>query len=73
MYLWRGLTPNRPTIWSCKMCHVNNEKPKNNRIQLPDQERIRALGEKETYMYLRILEPGTFKQAEVKEKLKRIS
>ena len=37
-------------------------------IELPNQKRIRTLGEKETYKYLGILEVYTFKQAEMKEK-----
>ena len=40
-------------------------------IELPNQERIRMLGEKETYKYLRILEANTIKQVEMKEKIKK--
>ena len=36
-------------------------------IELPTQESIRTLGEKETYKYLRILAANTIKQAEIKE------
>ena len=36
-------------------------------IELPNQEKIRTLGEKETYKYLGILEPDTTKQVEMKE------
>ena len=39
------------------------------RIELPNQERIRMLGEKENYKYLGILEANTMKQAEMKEKI----
>ena len=39
-------------------------------IELPNQEKIRTLGEKETYKYLGILEAGTIKHAEMKEKIK---
>ena len=38
------------------------------RIELPNQEKIRMLGEKETYKYLGILERDNVKQAEMKEK-----
>ena len=38
------------------------------RIELRNQERIRTLGEKETYKYLGILEADTIKQVELKEK-----
>ena len=37
-------------------------------IELPNQEKIRTYGEKETYKYLGILEADTIKQAEMKEK-----
>ena len=36
-------------------------------IELPNQERIRTLGEEETYKYLDILEVDTIKQVEVKK------
>ena len=38
------------------------------RIELPNKEKVRTLGEKETYKYLGILEADTSKQAEMKEK-----
>ena len=38
-------------------------------IELPNQEKIRILGKKETYKYLGILEADTIKQAELKEKM----
>ena len=37
-------------------------------IELPNQEKIRTLGEKENYKYLGILEVDTIKQVEMKEK-----
>ena len=37
-------------------------------IELPNQEKIKILGEREIYQYLRILEVDTLKQAEMKEK-----
>ena len=39
-------------------------------IKLPNQEKIRMLGEKETYKYLGILEADTIKQMKMKEKKK---
>ena len=40
-------------------------------IELPNQGKIRTLGEKGTYKYLGILEADTIKQAKMKEKLKK--
>ena len=40
-------------------------------IELPNQERIRTLGEKETYKYLGILEADTVKSVEMKVKIKK--
>ena len=37
-------------------------------MELPNQNKIRTLGEKETYKYLGILEADTIKQMEMKEK-----
>ena len=43
-------------------------------IELPNQEKIRILREKETYKYLGILEVDTIKEMEIREKiLKRVS
>ena len=38
-------------------------------IEVPNQERIRTLGEKENYKFLGILEADTIKQVETKEKI----
>ena len=40
-------------------------------MELPNQEKIRALVEKETYQYLGNLEAETIKQVEMKEKIKK--
>ena len=40
-------------------------------IELPYQEEIRSLIEKETYEHFGILEADTIKQAEMKEKVKK--
>ena len=39
-----------------------------NRLEVPSHEKIRTLGEKETYKYLRILEADIIKQEEMKGK-----
>ena len=41
------------------------------RMELPSHEKIRTLGEKETYKYLGILEVDIIKQVEMKEKIKK--
>ena len=40
-------------------------------MELPNQEKIKMLGEKETYKYLGILEADTIKQEVMKEKVKK--
>ena len=40
-------------------------------MELPNQDKIRTLGEKETYKYLGILEADTIKQVKTKEKIKK--
>ena len=40
-------------------------------VKLPNQVVIKTLGEKETYIYLGILEADTIKQVEIKEKFKK--
>ena len=40
-------------------------------MELPSQDKIRTLGEKETYKYLGILEANTIKQVEMKDKIKK--
>ena len=40
-------------------------------MKLPNQDKIRMLGEKETYKYLGILEADTIKQVERKEKIEK--
>ncbi len=41
------------------------------RTELQTQEKIRTLGEKETYKYLGILEADTIKQVEMKDKIQK--
>ena len=41
------------------------------RMELPNQDKIRMLREKDTYKYLGILEADTIKQVEMKEKIKK--
>ena len=40
-------------------------------MELPNQDKIRTLGEKESYKYLSILEADTTKQVESKDKIKK--
>ena len=40
-------------------------------MELPNQDKIRTFGEKETYKYLGILEADTIEQMEMKEKIKK--
>ena len=40
-------------------------------MELPNQDKITVLGEKETYKYLGILEADTIKNVEMKEKIKK--
>ena len=40
-------------------------------MELPNQDKIRTLGEKKTYKYLCILEADTIKQVVMKEKIKK--
>ena len=40
-------------------------------IELPNRDKIRTLGENETYKYLGILEAGTIKQVEMKDKIQK--
>ena len=40
-------------------------------MELPNQDKIRMLGEKETYKYLGILEADTIKQVEMKDKIQK--
>ena len=42
-------------------------------MELPNQDKIRMLGKKETYKYLGILDADTIKQVEMKDKIKNIS
>ena len=41
------------------------------RMELPNKNKIRTLGKNETYKYLGILEAGTIKQVEMKDKIQK--
>ena len=41
------------------------------RMELPNHDKIRTLGEKETYKYLGILEADTIKLVEMKDKIRK--
>ena len=56
------------------MCHACNEKWQRHLtdgMELPNQDKIRTLGENETYKYLGILEADTIKQVEMKDKIQK--
>ena len=58
----------RDEIWYRKTCYIRNEKCKRwitEEIQMPNQERIRSIGEKENYKHLGILKANTIKQKEM--------
>ena len=55
----------------CDMIIKNGKRQMMEGLELPNQEKIKTLGEKETYKYLGILEADTIKQAEIKEKIKK--
>ena len=40
-------------------------------MELPNQDKIRTLGENETYKYLGIFEADTIKQMEMKDKIQK--
>ena len=46
----------------------NRKRQMTERIELLNKEKIRTLGEKETYKYLEILEVDTIKRVKIKEK-----
>ena len=46
----------------------SGKQPITNRMEQSNQDKIRTLGEKETYKYLGILEADTIKQVEMEEK-----
>ena len=53
----------------CALLIMKSGKPQMTEgMELPNQEKIRRLGEKETYMYFGILEANTIKYGEIKEK-----
>ena len=58
------------------MYHANYEEQKRQMtegIELPNQEKVRTLGEKDTNKYLGILEANTIKQLKMKEKNLKIA
>ena len=49
----------------------NSKQHLTDRMELPNQDKIRTLREKETYKYLRILEADTIEQRGMKEQIKK--
>ena len=59
------------SIEKCAMLVMKNGKQHlTDGMELPNQDKIRTLIDKETYKYLGILEADTIKQEEMKEKIK---
>ena len=59
-------------IEKCAILITESRKPQMMEgIEQPNQNKIRTLGEKETHKYLAMLESGTIKHAEMKEKKKK--
>ena len=59
-------------IQRCAMLEIKSGKPHlTDGMELPNQDKIRTLGEKEMYKYLRILEADTIKQGDIKEKIQK--
>ena len=62
----------RDGIWHRKCAMLVRKSDKRHltdRMEQPNQDKIRTLGEKETYKYLGILKADTIKQVEMKEKI----
>ena len=62
----------RRNIFDIEKCAIlimrSRQRQMTERKDLPNEEKIRTFGEKETYHYLGILKTDTIKQANVKEK-----
>ena len=59
-------------IEKCAMLVMKSGKrPLTDGMELPNQDKIRTFGEKETYKYLGILEADTIKQMEMKDKIQK--
>ena len=61
----------RNGIWYRKYVMKNSKQHLTDGMELPSQDKIRTLEEKETYKYLGILEVDTIKQVEMKDKIKK--
>ena len=60
-------------IEKCAMLVMKSSKQHlTDRMELPNEDNIRTLGEKEMYKYLGILEDETIKQVKMKEKIRNI-
>ena len=55
------------------MCHARHEKANDMTVgmELPNHDKIRTLGENETYKYLGTLEAATIKQVQMKDKIRK--
>ena len=64
----------RNGIWHRKMCMLvmkSGKRHMTDGIELPNQDRIRTLEEKESYKYLGILEADTIKQVQMKDMIRK--
>ena len=60
------------SIEKCAMLVMKSGKRHmNDRMELPNQDEVKTLGENETYKYLDILEADTIKQVEMKDKIQK--
>ena len=60
------------SIEKCPMLVIKSDKRHlTDRMELPNQDKIRILGEKETYKYLGKLEDDTIKQVKMKDKIQK--
>ena len=58
-------------IEKCAMLVMKSGKHLTDGMELPNQDKIRTLGEKKTYKYLGILKADTIKQVEMKDKIQK--
>ena len=59
-------------IEKCALFVMKSDKRRlTDRIELPNQDKIRTLAENETHKYLGILEADTIKQVEMKDKIQK--
>ena len=55
----------------CNTCHEKWQTNITDGIKLPNQDKIRTLGENETHKYFGIVEADTIKQVKMKDKIQK--